>query len=120
MCGRLDHLTAADPPPAPLHKTHGQWGLKLLLFFCPERRDDKDSIPLGLLTPGCTAEVVVGVGSGVWGGLGGLGRGLIQKINPMEFSPHCKWRFVAFALLSQPIPHNASVSLNRGSQHPVE
>lgn len=95
-------------PPTPPLQTRGQWGLKLLLFFGPKRQDDKDSIPLGLLTPGCTAEVVDGVG------VGGLGRGLIQKINPMEFSPHCKWRFVAFALLSWPIPHNASVSLNRG------
>lgn len=89
-------------------QTHGQWGLKLLLFFGPKRQDDKDSIPLGLLTPDCTAEVVDGVG------VGRLGRGLIQKINPMEFCPHCKWRFVAFALLSWPIPHYASVSFNRG------
>lgn len=97
-------LQPQDPP----LQTRGQWGLKLLLFSGPKRQDDKDSIPLGLLTPGCTAEVVDGLG------VGGLGGGLIQKINPMEFSPHCKWRFVAFALLSWPIPHNASVSLNKG------
>lgn len=54
------------PPP----KTRGQWGLKLLLFFGPKRQDDKDSIPLGLLTPGCTAEVVDGAGF-----LGGPGQG---------------------------------------------
>lgn len=82
-------------------QTRGQWGLKLLLFFGPKRQDDKDSIPLGLLTPGCTAEVVDmeggrGGGEGCWGG--SLGRGLIQKINPMEFSPHCKWRFRSFCL----------------------
>lgn len=72
-------------PRTPLHpQTRGQWGLKLLLFFSHERQDDKDSIPLGLLTPGCTAEVVDRVG------VGGLSRGLILKINPMEFSPHCK------------------------------
>lgn len=93
----------------PLHhpQTRGQWGLKLLLFFSCKWQDDKDSIPLGLLTPGCTAEVEDKVGGG------GPGRGLIQKINPMEFSSHCKWRFVAFALISQAIPHNVSVSLNR-------
>lgn len=99
------------PPPQP----RGQWGLKLLLFFRPGRQDDKDSIPLGLLTPGCTAEVEngrqwgwggdqglgslerVGVGWGRWAGV------LIQKINPMEFYPRCKWRFVAFchAILGQ-------------------
>lgn len=48
------------PPP----QTRGQWGLKLLLFFGPKRQDDKDSIPLGLLTPGCTAEVADGAGVG--------------------------------------------------------
>lgn len=53
------------PPP----QTHGQWGLKLLLFFGPKRQDDKDSIPLGLLTPGCTAEVVDGTGVGAWAGV---------------------------------------------------
>lgn len=42
-----------------------------------------------------------------------MGRGLIQKINPMEFSPHCKWRFVAFALLSWPIPQRISVTQKR-------
>lgn len=71
-------------PPQP----RGQWGLKLLLFFRPGRQDDKDSIPLGLLTPGCTAEVENGRqwGWGVdqgcgWGGwkgggwVGATGRG---------------------------------------------
>lgn len=50
-------------------QTHGQWGLKLFLFFGPKRQDDKDSIPLGLLTPGCTAEVVDWVGGGAWAGV---------------------------------------------------
>lgn len=50
------------PPP---NSTRGQWGLKLLLFFSRKRQDDKDCIPLGLLTPGCTAEVVDRVGG--WG-----------------------------------------------------
>ena len=52
------------PTPPPPLQTHGQWGLKLLLFFGPKRQDDKDSIPLGLLTPGCTAEVVDKAGAG--------------------------------------------------------
>lgn len=94
----LQPRTPPHTPPQP----RGQWGLKLLLFFGPGRQDDKDSIPLGLLTPGCTAEVEdEGGGWGARGGGGGGGWGrqagvLIQKINPMEFSPHCKWRFVAF------------------------
>lgn len=50
-------------------QTRGQWGLKLLLFFSPKRQDDKDSIPLGLLTPGCTAEVVDRAGVGAWAGV---------------------------------------------------
>ena len=50
------------PTPHTPFQTRGQWGLKLLLFFSCKRQDDKDSIPLGLLTPGCTAEVVVRVG----------------------------------------------------------
>lgn len=50
-------------------QTGGQWGLKLLLFFGPKRQDDKDSIPLGLLTLGCTAEVVDRAG------VGGSGQG---------------------------------------------
>lgn len=56
-------------PPQP----RGQWGLKLLLFFRPGRQDDKDSIPLGLLTPGCTAEVENGR---QWGWGGDRGRGV--------------------------------------------
>lgn len=79
-----------QPPTPPRFVDNG--GLKLLLFFGPKRQDDKDSIPLGLLTPGCTAEVADRAG------VGGLSRGLIQKINPMEFSPHCKWRFCSFCL----------------------
>lgn len=64
------------PPPPP--QPRGQWGLKLLLFFRPGRQDDKDSIPLGLLTPGCTAEVENGRqwgrgGYRKWGGGGGGG-----------------------------------------------
>lgn len=39
-------------------------GIKLLLFFTQKRQDDKDSIPLGLLTPGFTAEDVDKVGGG--------------------------------------------------------
>lgn len=70
----------------------GQWGLKLLLFFGPERQDDKDSIPLGLLTPGCTAEVEDGAGG--WG----PGGGLIQKINPMEFFPSLQMEICSFCL----------------------
>lgn len=57
------------PPP----QTGGQWGLKLLLFFGPKRQDDKDSIPLGLLTPGCTAEVVDEAG------VGGSGQGSYRE-----------------------------------------
>lgn len=52
-----------QPPTPPRLVDNG--GLKLLLFFGPKRQDDKDSIPLGLLTPGCTAEVVDRVGG--WG-----------------------------------------------------
>lgn len=48
-----------QPPSRPDPRTIG---IKLLLFFPPNRRDDKDGIPLGLLTPGCTAEVTVGGG----------------------------------------------------------
>lgn len=49
-------------PPTPLDS----WtmGIKLLLFFTQKRQDDKDSIPLGLLTPGFTAEDVDKVGGG--------------------------------------------------------
>ena len=78
--------------------------------LAPKRQDDKDSIPLGLSAPGDTAEAVNGAGGwrvegggglvGRGGGGGAPSRGLIQKINPMEFSPHCKWRFAAFAAAS--------------------
>lgn len=56
-------------PPTTNQQTRGQWGLKLLLFFSPKRQDDKDSIPLGLLTPGCTAEVVDEAGAGAQAGV---------------------------------------------------
>lgn len=64
-------------PPHTPPQPRGQWGLKLLLFFGPGRQDDKDSIPLGLLTPGCTAEVEDGGGFGVLEGaeVGTAGRG---------------------------------------------
>lgn len=48
-----------QPPSRPDPRT---MGIKLLLFFPPNRRDDKDGIPLGLLAPGCTAEVTFGGG----------------------------------------------------------
>lgn len=96
-------------------QTRGQWGLKLLLFFGPKRQDDKDSIPLGLLTPGCTAEVVDmeggwrgGVGVGAWAGV------LYRKLILWNFLLIANGDFVAFALLSGPGPQNASVSLNSG------
>lgn len=76
-------LQPRTPPPPP--QPRGQWGLKLLLFFGPGRQDDKDSIPLGLLTPGCTAEVEdggVGVleGAEVVGGGGGRQGFLYRKL----------------------------------------
>lgn len=55
----------------PHHQPADSWtmGIKTSLILSPKRQDDKDSIPLGLLTPGCTAEVVDEAGAGAQAGV---------------------------------------------------
>lgn len=67
LAGPVGSSYSRQPPSRPDPRT---MGIKLLLFFPANRRDDKDGIPLGLLTLGCTAEVTVGGWLGIaWGGL---------------------------------------------------